>query len=63
MPKFAMTAIISALALMAGIVSIFYLGADNPIEQVSESIILKETGFQIDISPNIGNEGVKASPH
>jgi hypothetical protein len=63
MSKFAMTAIISALALMAGIISIFYLGADNPVEQVSEAIILKETGFQIDISPNIGNEGVKASPH
>lgn len=63
MYKFAMTAVISALALMAGIVSIFYFGADNPIEQVSEAIILKETGFQVDISPSIGNEGVKASPH
>lgn len=45
--------ILSILVISAviGTVSIKYFGPDNAIEEISEDIILIETGKEIDLSP------------
>lgn len=43
--------VVSAVALVAGLVSIPYLGKDNPVEQVAEEVIKLETGQTVDLSP------------
>lgn len=42
--------IVGACAL-AGFVSQFWLGKDNPVEQEAEAVIKQETGLQVDLSP------------
>jgi hypothetical protein len=40
------------LVAVIGACSIYFLGNDNPIEEISEEIIKQETGLDIDLSPN-----------
>jgi len=43
-------AIITAICLLAGILSTKFLGKDNPIEETVEDLIEIETGEKIDLS-------------
>ena len=36
---------------VGGFVSAKYLGEDNPVEEIAEDIIQKETGAKIDLTP------------
>lgn len=47
--------IIIAIVVITGLVSIYFLGDDNPIEELSEALILKETGLDIEFSPEHGD--------
>jgi len=40
-----------SICVVAGLVSKFWFGADNPIEETAEKIIDFETGIDIDLSP------------
>lgn len=42
--------IITSVALIIGLVSIHYIGHDNPVEEISEEIIKEMTGLEIDLS-------------
>jgi len=44
--------IIVAISAIVAIISIFFLGKDNPVEEACEDIIKKETGLDIDLSPD-----------
>lgn len=48
--KKALYAIVVAVALIVGVVSIGFLGPDNKVEEVSEAVIRYITGFDADIS-------------
>jgi|WetSurMetagenome_2_1015567.scaffolds.fasta_scaffold490159_1 hypothetical protein len=39
-------------AVVIGIVSIKFLGNDNPVEEAAEAVILKETGLDVDLTPS-----------
>ena len=54
--------IVIALCIIVGIVSIYFWGADNPVEEVCEDIIKKETGVDIDLSPGTPPSS-KVNPH
>lgn len=43
---------IVGVAVVAGLVSTKIFGPDNPIEQAAETVIEKETGLDIDLSPD-----------
>ena len=43
--------VVCIIATTIGIISIKYLGNDNPIEEAAEQIIESETGLDIDLSP------------
>ena len=43
--------VIVAVVAIAGIVSVKYLGPDNPVEKVAEEIIKDETGVDINLTP------------
>ncbi len=43
--------IVIIIALL-GLISSYFLGDDNKIEQISEEIIKQNTGIEIDLSPN-----------
>jgi hypothetical protein len=43
--------IIILISLIIGFGSIFLLGNDNPIEEIAEKVIEKETGIDIDLTP------------
>lgn len=42
---------IAIVATIVGVISIQFMGNDNPIEEASEKIIKDETGITIDLSP------------
>jgi len=44
--------IIIILAIIIGLGSTYFLGDDNPVEEVSEKVIQEETGVNIDLTPN-----------
>lgn len=44
--------IVAFIALIIGIVSIYFLGNDNIIEECSEHIIKEEIGIDLDLTPN-----------
>lgn len=46
------TAVIVAVALLAGMGSRLFLKDDNVIEEVAEQLIKDKTGVDIDLSPN-----------
>lgn len=46
------TMIIIILAIIIGLGSVYFLGDDNPVEEVSEKVIQEETGVNIDLTPN-----------
>lgn len=48
---------IAALAVIIGIISIYFFGKDNPVEEACEDIIKKETGADIDLSPDSPESG------
>ena len=39
-------------AFLIGIISVYLLGSDNIVEEISEEIIKEETGIEIDLTPN-----------
>lgn len=43
--------IIAILAAVVGCVSTVFFQADNPLEQTAESVIQKELGIDVDLSP------------
>ena len=36
-------------AIITGLVSVHYMGNDNPIEQIAEEVIDKETGVNVNL--------------
>jgi hypothetical protein len=36
-------------AIIGGLVSVHYLGNDNPVEQIAEQVITKETGATVNL--------------
>ena len=43
--------IVVGVAIVVGVVSKFFLGSDNAIEQVAERVIEDQTGQVVDLSP------------
>lgn len=43
--------IIIILALLIGILSVYFWYPDNPIEEIAEEIIKEEIGIDIDLTP------------
>jgi len=33
-------------------VSYYFLGADNPVEEIAEEVLKKETGIDVDLTPH-----------
>lgn len=54
MDKILFNLVLITLAVIIGIVSQKYLGADNIVEQDAEFFIKEETGLDIDLSPPLG---------
>ena len=46
------TILVTVSALIIGIGSGYFLGKDNPIEEICEEIIELETGKDVDLTPN-----------
>ena len=44
--------IVVILVIIVGISSAYFLGDDNPIEEIAEEVIQEETGVNIDLTPN-----------
>lgn len=44
--------IVVILAIIVGISSAYFLGDDNPVEEIAEEVIQEETGINIDLTPN-----------
>ena len=42
---------IAIVAAIVGLISIQFMGNDNPVEEAAESVIKSETGVDIDLSP------------
>ena len=40
------------IAVIIGVISVYMLGNDNPVEEISEKIIKEETGIEIDLTPS-----------
>lgn len=53
--------IVVGLAIVVGVVSQFFMGPDNPIEEIAEKIIESETGEKVDLSPEV-LEGMPGYP-
>ena len=51
--KMIIAASIVVIASIAGILSIYFLGKDNPVEEACEEIIKDETGQEVDLSPEV----------
>ncbi len=47
------------LAVIIGLGSIYFLGNDNPIEEISEEIIKEEIGLDVDLSPDTSEKSKK----
>lgn len=60
---FTICVIIVAAAAIIGIASnkLAHMGQDNPVEEVAEEVIKKQTGLDIDLSPE-SKEDPKAFP-
>jgi len=59
MDKFLIVSIIVASVWLISLISYYFLGSDNPVEDACEGIIKAETGVDVDLSPgspeNTGN--------
>lgn len=44
--------IVIILIVILGVGSVYFLGDDNPVEEICEEIIEEETGIKIDLTPN-----------
>lgn len=44
--------IVVGICLIGGLASTLFLGDDNPIEEVAEQVIEKETGQDVDLTPS-----------
>lgn len=44
--------IVVILVIIVGISSAYFLGDDNPVEEIAEEVIQEETGVNIDLTPN-----------
>lgn len=44
--------IVVILIVILGVGSVYFLGDDNPVEEICEEIIEEETGIKIDLTPN-----------
>jgi hypothetical protein len=53
---------IIALVAIAGIVSVKYLGPDNPVEKVAEQVIKEETGIDVNLTPSDTKTAPSLSP-
>ena len=51
MDKLLITSIVVACAGVVGLMSFYFWGSDNPVEEACEDIIKAETGVEIDLSP------------
>lgn len=49
--SFILMGIVLAILAVGGLVSIKFLGQDNPVEEAVEEIIKNQTGLDIDLSP------------
>jgi uncharacterized protein YpmB len=44
--------IVIFLVVILGVGSVYFLGDDNPVEEIAEEIIEEETGIKIDLTPS-----------
>jgi hypothetical protein len=44
--------IVIFLVIILGVGSVYFLGDDNPVEEIAEEIIEEETGIKIDLTPS-----------
>jgi hypothetical protein len=44
--------IVVILVIILGISSAYFLGDDNPVEEIAEKVIQEKTGGKIDLTPN-----------
>jgi hypothetical protein len=44
--------VVVGICLIAGLTSTLFLGDDNPIEEIAEQVIEKETGQDVDLTPS-----------
>ena len=51
MDKLLITSIVVTCAGVVGLMSFYFWGSDNPVEEACEGIIKAETGVDIDLSP------------
>lgn len=51
MDKLLITSIVVACAGVVGVLSFYFWGSDNPVEEACEEIIKEETGVDIDLTP------------
>lgn len=51
MNKMLILGVVSSISVVIGLVSIYFLGRDNPVEEACEEIIKDETGVDIDLTP------------
>jgi hypothetical protein len=49
--KYIIKMAIIILTIIIGITSTYFLGNDNPVEEIAEKIIEEETGVNIDLTP------------
>jgi len=56
MQRLLLTGSIIAAVTLIGLASRYFLGNDNPVEQVCEDVIHSETGVEIDLSPEVTGE-------
>lgn len=43
-------------AIIIGLLSVYFLYQDNPVEEVSEEIIKEQTGINVDLTPQTPEE-------
>lgn len=51
MDKFLIVSIIVASAWLISLISYYFLGSDNPVEEACEDVIKDETGVDVDLTP------------
>jgi hypothetical protein len=48
--KYVITVLVVIVCVVIGIVSIKFLGNDNPVEEAAEAVIKEEVGIDVDLS-------------
>lgn len=60
MDKFLITLIIASCAGLVWLMSFYFWGSDNPVEEACEDIVKAETGVGIDLTPGTPEKAPEA---